>query len=229
MRKLCAALTLVVVLSGGGAALAKDKESSKKSEPLDKKRKVYDKIVDTIESNKLNDEEKKELEAKGKERMSHLLDVYAEKAHLSDEEKGKLKEKFAHRSDAPKKEMPPELKEKLDSTFGDFNSFSKDMGYQVMSDHFDEKDLQAISKFLSSSTGKKLIKGIPDMIGQSVELCVEHYMQALVDFSTTLRRMAPPMMMPKQKMNPEMMEKLKDMMQKMQHPKLPSGQPGGDI
>lgn len=228
MRKICAA-TAVVILLGACPALAKDEDKAKSEGPADKKRQAFDQILDTIESNKLTEEEKEQLKAKGKERMNHLLDVYAEKTHMTEEEKTKLKEKYQNHPDAPKREMPPGIKEKLDKTFGDCKSFGKDMSFQVLSDHFDEKDMKAINKFLLSSTGKKLIKGLPDMVGQAVSLTVEHYMPALIDLTQTMRNFAPPMMMPNPGGSPlqrqEMMEKLKRMMEQMQHPKLPSTSP----
>jgi hypothetical protein len=242
MRKLSAAL-LIVFLSSSAPVFSKshsdksadkknaDKQSTdKKSE--DKKHLLIDEIVEALKAeSKLSDEELSELKKKQEERMDRIVDTIAEKAQLSNEEKAKLKEKIAERKKREKHPMPPELKEKLEKRF-DFENFKKQTTYQVMSDHFDNKDLKVILKFVKSPTGQKILHEGPDMLGQVVELSAEKYVPIMMDICKELklkpgRLLAPRQKTPEQKR--QMLEKIREFFKDKlppQPPETPPAPPG---
>ncbi len=221
MRKLSAILAISVLMLQA-PAYSKDKESSKKGK-VDKKQALVDQIVDAVEAQKLSSEERAELKKKNNERMDRFVDLIAEKTNMGEEAKNKIKEKLAEKREKAGRQMPPELKEKLAEKF-ESKTFCKETTVTVLSDHFDEKDLRAILKFLKSSTGKKLLKQGPDMISQGVELAAVHYVPIIIDLLKEMKSKLPPGLgpggTPEQKR--EMMDRFKQMLQeKLKQKQLP--------
>jgi len=173
------------------------------------------------------------MKKKRQERMDHVIDVVADKTGMSDEAKSKLKEKMSSSRNREHKPMPPEMKEKLEKTFGDSKTFCKDMTVQVMSEHFEESDLKSILKFLKSKTGKKLIKQAPDMVAQTIALSLEHYLPPVLETCKDLKKCAP--MLPlgpngggDPEKRKEMMDKLKQMFEQLQKQRPPLSGPSKD-
>ena len=182
MRKLSAAL-LVMVLLNPSAAFCKSKSEEKKSS--NKSGSTVDQIIDAVEAEKLTDEERAAQTKKRNERIDHVIDTIAEKANMGEEEKAKLKAKIAE-SREKQSQLPAEVKEKMDGLFQN-KEFCKDTTNKVISDHFTDTDQKALLKFLKSPTGKKLIKEAPDMLAQSLELAAIHYLPIFMDMVKTLR------------------------------------------
>ncbi len=218
MRKLSAAL-LVLFLVNPAPAFCKSKDKDKEDKGADKKHALVDQIIEAVEAEKPTEDERAALKKKADERVDKLIDVIADKSKMSDEGKAKLKAKIAEKKEKHHS-LPPEVKEQLEKRF-DFKHFSKDLTYQVLSDHFDDSDLKSLLKFLKSPVGKKLMKQTPDMIGQVVELSMERYVPEIIDLCKNIKlpKGLSPNGGPSPERKREMMEKLKQLFEQQQpHP-----------
>lgn len=207
-------LSGLIVLTPVTAVLAKDEKSK---EPADKKQILVDQIIDAVKAEKLTDEERDELKKKGQERLDRVIDTIADKTQMSPEEKQKLKDKMSKGCpDRQAQGLSPELKQRIESQLA-IKEFCRNMSYQVMGDHLEDRDLKAILKFIKSSTGKKLIKQAPDMMAQMLELAAERYIPIGIDMMKQFK--VPEGLAPgSQQMSPEqrreLMEKLKRLLQR---------------
>ncbi|MBX9723725.1 MAG: DUF2059 domain-containing protein [Candidatus Obscuribacterales bacterium] len=225
MRKLSAAL-VIMFLANPAPAFCKHKEKDSSNKSEDKKHALVDQIIDAVQAEKLTDDERAELEKKQDARVDKFVDAVADKMKMSDEEKTKIKARLNAKKDAHK-QLPPEVKAALEKRF-DFKNFSKDMTYQVLTDHFDDKDLKSLLKFLKSPIGKKLMKQTPDMLGEATEMTLEKYVPIVIDMIKEIK--IPKGLSPKDGPSPEkkreMMEKLRQLFE--QNQKAPIQGPGKD-
>lgn len=221
MRKFSAAL-LITLMASSAPALCKSDDEKK----IEKTHALVDQIIQAVKDERPNEEERTALKTKCHERIDRMVDVIADKAHLSDDEKAKLKARIAEGKEAHKsgKGIPPELKEKLEKKF-DRKAFCLDATYKVLGDHLSDSELKSLLKFIKSKTGKTILKQMPDMMAQSVELSVEHFVPIIMDMCKDFFKMPPglgPNADPEKKR--EMMEKLRQMIQEhMRQTKPPTG------
>lgn len=218
MRRLSGTLLLALILSNNLCVLAKpalDPEAKKKAE--------IDKIISTIEAEKPTPEEKVARKAKRKERLEGLGNFIAERLELPEAKRAEIKQKIAeHHSKS--NSMPPEVREEIKRKL-DVAGFTRRTTYTVLGDHFDDKDLKNIQKFLKSSTGAKLIKETPDMLLQTVVLTAEHFVPIIADFLKQVRGMRGLMPDsikggPNDPKRQEMIDQMKKLIEEQQRPRL---------
>ncbi len=213
MRKINALMLSAFLLAGTAPAFCKSKDKSEKS---NKNSSTAVQIIEAVEAEKLTEDEKAELKKKQEERMDNVINSIADQAHMSDEQKEKLKARIKDGRSGHDK-MPPELKERLMEKL-DPNGFCKDTAKKVMEDHLSESDMKNLLKFLKSSTGKKLIKQAPDMMSEVIELAAIKYMPIVMESARHMRMapgMLPPGMMPRSGMDNLSPEQKRQMMEKL--------------
>lgn len=228
MRRIIGSLLMLSLCSCSLTAFAKSSKTPADAES--KKKVVIDKIIETVQDDKLTPEERKAAKEKKKERLEKFGDFVADKLDIPQSKREDFRKKMEDQKKAHKA-MPPEVREELKRKL-DVAGFNKRATTQVLSEHLDEKDLKNLLKFMKSSTGTKLVKEAPDMLLQYGILAGEQYLPMLFDFVKNLKMMKHLMPMPmpggmeSDPKNKQIIDQMKKLIEE-QHLKSPDPSPSG--
>jgi hypothetical protein len=102
----------------------------------------------------------------------------------------------------------------------DIKNFVKETTCKILDEHFNQKELKDLLKFLNSSTGKKLVDMAPSMAEEGVDMALEHCAPILIDFLKELRPHSPFGASPSPH-DQELIDKLKKMIHDQHQEKVP--------